>query len=712
MDPSSKRFLIVAALIAPLLLALLGGWQHYRASDWRSSLKEQAQALDATVAYLEAQPAPANGGINPDVVFRHGGQAYVGDLAIAKAREARRDLAFPLTVANLRQKLPPIIIGASLAVLAIGIAVMVTAAVLAGVGARSRPALVRSFSWVRRLLPLTLVLHVVLAAVAVVCAVLFEAAVLLRFDNVSQGQVYAIGLAVVVMGLAVVTAFQAIAQLRRLSSLFEPDEQQIIAEPVSRSEAPGLWKLTEGFARRLGASVPDNIIVGLPQGFFVTSGAVSLVPGGQKLTGNTLHVPLAHLALLATDETATIIGHELAHFVGEDTLYTQKFLPIYAGLSRSLDALAAAGRAKDGSLSFIASPAIALGYFVAERFHHAVQQWSRKREFEADARSAELTSPDAGGRTLLRHCAINEPIDAVVAFAWEHPDRVPGSILPVLLDRAGEGLDDPRRHLEGALTHPTDSHPPNSQRLEAFHFTLDTERVAAAMAVPQSFDGLGQYFRDPDAIALRVSDGFVGVSRNSSAQQREALSQMASAVDGEAVALYENTRPIAIIMFVLAIPALLGAAWLFYLATSGGRMYGAFAILFMACGVFTAVIGFSTLRRGQKPFLRLFPDRVEHPNLDRPIQWADVMGMSVDNHVGTMVASFQFRRIDDMPKRKGGARGRVIIKPAMRVITLRSVPPRQYKSSGYIELLHRYADAASARRLLETAPAAKIASGP
>lgn len=125
-------------------------------------------------------------------------------------------------------------------------------------------------------------------------------------------------------------------------------------------------------------------MVGLTEGFFVSAGPAVLEPGGAQVTGRILYLPLPYLALMRGDEVAAIIGHELAHYAGGDTTYSQRFLPIYAGVERSLDAVA---EGHQGSLGLL-GPSLRLGVFVMERFHLAVRHWSRTREFAADAAGA------------------------------------------------------------------------------------------------------------------------------------------------------------------------------------------------------------------------------------------------------------------------------------------------------------------------------------
>lgn len=703
MQLNSKPFLVVSALIVPLLIAVLGFWQVQRGAEYRDFVFEQRAALKAKLIEMAALPMPQYSAINTNIQFSADGNNYVGDLALDKMREAIGGLDLILAVAEYREVLPPVVIIGGAAAFLLGLAIMFMAIALGGIGSRSRPALLKGFSTVRRFLPGALIGLVVITAISTVSAVLFEVAPLLRLDNLGRGQAYFLAIGVALAALSLVTAWQALAQLRKISHLFEAEPYSLIAQPISRDAAPGLWQMAENAARHLGAPVPDTIAVGLTEGFFVISSPVTLLPDTVSVTGNTLHVPLGHLVFMQLDEVATVIGHELAHFAGEDTAYSQKFLPIYRSFSSSLDAVAAAGRAQDGSLSFLAAPALALGYFVANRFHFAVQHWSRVRELEADAKSATLTSNDAAGRALLRHSAITGLINDITQNLWTFPDQTKDDVVPLLLHVAEDrSLDNPGEFLESAVAHPADSHPINSARLAAFGFVPTPERLAAATRLPVHRDVLSHYFADPTTVSRAVTTGLVEASKQSNQLHREALQATASAVGEDALELFENTKPIAVLMFAIALPMLAAAAWT---AAFGLPGFGSEAIIlvvaFGLCGGFIFVFGLQALQRTRKPYLRLFPDRLEHQYLNLPIYWADLRNLSVVNQAGTMVTTFLLKRSAVFPKRIGfGGRGRIILNAGAGVVTIRSVPPRHYKAAGYIDLIMRYADAAAARTAL------------
>ncbi|WP_409567464.1 M48 family metalloprotease [Methylobacterium sp. J-092] len=94
-----------------------------------------------------------------------------------------------------------------------------------------------------------------------------------------------------------------------------------------------------------------------------------------------------------------MIGHELAHFSGEDSAYSRRFTPIYAGLQRALAALGGCGVG-----NFLTRPASYVAYRSLGTLDAAVARWSRVREFEADRRGALVsgTVPAASNVPRLR----------------------------------------------------------------------------------------------------------------------------------------------------------------------------------------------------------------------------------------------------------------------------------------------------------------------
>jgi len=696
--------LLLTTLVLPLAFLALGLWQSSRGADDRMELEEERDRAIKVVSLLEARPAPAPGRIDPGTRFQRNGRTYVGELAIAEARDARDDLEGALALSRYREILPPAVILGGGLLAALSAAALLGAAILGRAGRRSREALLRGFLVARRLLPPLLGAQVVLAALVVTAAVGFEAMAIPMVGDVSSGTLKLLGIAVVAVGLCLWGAVQAVLQLRRALDLFTPDPMPIQGRPVSPAEAPGLWRLVDELAARLGALRPDNVVVGLTGGFFVASGPKVVEPGGAPLPGRTLYLPLPLLPLLREDEVATIIGHELAHFSGGDTEYSLRFLPIYAGVGRSLDAVATAGMGGDGSISPMMRPALRLGLFVMDQFHHAVRHWSRQREFAADAAGAGATSAEAAARALLRTGAAMPGVQAVLGAAFEAPDSAPPDLVAAVHGRALEyGLDDPLTHLEEDQPHPTDTHPPTRQRIAALGLAPEGALLAEAAETPaaDALARLDALFADPGALCRAASDDFLALARAEARAGHAALEAAASGVAEEELALHANTRGGGITLIVLGAGlAVLGAAVAALGLPGLGREEGwIVAGTGLAVGAVFAVAGQVAIRRGRRPFLVLRPEAMAIPGLSAPIPWGQVVDLDMTAHRTGIVTRLLLPPEAVFPTRLPGARA-VKLDPKRGIITLTTGLAKGMKAQDLFDLFARYRQAELARRLL------------
>ena len=690
--------LLAATVLLPVAVLLLGLWEQERGAAEQAELEAARLPLARVVAGLEAR-APRDGRFDMGMQFRRNGQVYVGPLALAQAHEALDDLDTLRMVARARRALPPVVAWA--AGLAAGMAALtlLAGAVLGRLGRVSRDALVGGFSLVRRALPALLAVQVLLAAAAFVAAVSFEAAALFQPGQVSSGEIKLLLLAAGLVLGSLWVAGSTVLQLRRTLAAFEPDPLPVMGRTVSPVEAPGLWRLLDAVAERLGALRPDNVVVGLMEGFFVSSGPKVLEPGGGTLTGRTLYLPLPYLPLMRPDEVLSVIGHELAHFSGRDTEYSLRFLPIYAGVGRSLDVVTAG----HGSASLLLGPALRLGTFVMDEFHHAVRHWSRRREFAADAAGAGLTSPEAAARALLRSAALHPRIVETLDAAAEAPDAAPPDLVAAVLARAvAQGLDDPAAPL-AEEHHPTDTHPPTRQRVAALDLPLGPELMAAAAAAPSSgaLAQLGAYFAAPAELCRAVSADFVAVVRRNAAAFHDRLEAAVAQVGTEERVLHEGTRNGAIVLVgvggVLALAALgLAAFDLPGLGSTEERILIAAALV---AGAALAGTGLVMLRRGERPFLTLRPDALVILGLDRAIPWDDVADLDMTLHSNRMVTRLLVPPDAPFPERGRGGR-RVKLDARQRVVTVTATLPRGMKAQHFADLIARYRNAARARRLL------------
>jgi Zn-dependent protease with chaperone function len=685
-------------VLLPLGLMLLGVWERQRGADDWVTLEAERQHMTRIVADLEAR-APADGRIDFSMRFRRNGQTYVGPLALDQARAARDQAATLTTVMDWRRLLPPVVIAGGGLAAAVSIVVLLAGALLGWAGQASRDVLVQGFALIRRLVPAALSAQISAATAGFVAAVTFEAGLLLQsgFDG---GALKLLGLAVVAVLAAAFVAGSTVLGLRRALAAFEPDPLPILGRVASPAEAPGLWRLTEGLADRLGALKPEAVVVGLTGGFFVSAGPAVLEPGGEQLTGRILYLPMPYLALMRGDEVAAIIAHELAHYAGGDTAYSQRFLPIYAGVGRSLDAVA---EGHEGSLGLL-GPSLRLGMFVMERFHLAVRHWSRVREFAADAAGAGAVSADASARALLRTGAVHPRIVEALDAAAEAPDAAPPDLVAAALDRAiAQGLDDPAAHLEAEQAHPTDTHPPTRDRVAALGVPLDAAILEASGTTPpaHAIGQLAAYFADPSGLCRTATADFLDAVRGYDAAVRADIEATAAAIGGEARSLSVNMRPAGYFLGVFGL-LLAGTAAVLFVIGVPGTGARELAMITGAAGLLGAVfLGFGIYYfwANERTVLILRPESLEVPGLDRPIPWDDLADLDMTLDGNRMVTRLLLPPDAAFPERMPGRRG-VKLDAKRRIVTVTHGLPRGMKPGDFADLIGRYRAAAQARRIL------------
>lgn len=249
-------------------------------------------------------------------------------------------------------------------------------------------------------------------------------------------------------------------------------QTSVIGFPLSRDRAPDLYRNIESIAQRLGALAPHNIVIGLDPNFFVTEANVECL--GDKLTGRTLYCSLPLCRIMSVGEFDAVIGHELGHFKGLDTKFSEKFYPIYRGTATSLAML----QQNEGASSIALLPAIAVLTYFYDAFATAENTHSREREFAADNEGANASSAEILASALVK----------VHAFApfWSH-----------FQDAAIEAIQDDKFYVNASVvfaaaierkadedilvgiaethtSHPTDSHPSLAARLESLNVPLQS----------------------------------------------------------------------------------------------------------------------------------------------------------------------------------------------------------------------------------------------
>ena len=711
-DPDrSMRSLLATTVLLPLLLVALGVWEWQRAGPAEAALVARKVEVERAVAALEARPISTNAMPDFDAQFARDGQLYGAELALAQAREERDALDRDIVLARVRRVLPPVTMAcagllAALSALALGATI-----VLASAARRSRETLIRGFDAIRRSLPPLMAAQVLLGAAAFWAVVGFEA---FEIPDTHYAAVrpYLFIMVALAIGTSLWTAIKTVARLRRMGGLFDPAPMTLAGRSLLRGEAQGLWRLVDELAARLGVAPADAVVVGLSPGFFVSDAAILLQPGDRLIEGRTLYLPMTSLPLLRADETSAIVAHELAHFAGNDLDYSRRFMPIYAGVQRSQDAIVRAGVTRQGTLSLLIVPAVRLSLFVMERFEHAVQHWSRVRELAADAASLQVCSTDAAARALLRVGPVRELTQVVLAQAFDTPEAAPADIVVAVAEHALAGelagpIDDPE-----SRPSPTDSHPTRRQRLAALGVVPTTTDLLAAMAPPPAdalarLDGL---FAEPRRVCEVLTADFLAAARAETSAFEADLAKTAGAVGSAAVPLYENSAPRG--------RFLLYAAGVFFLIALALALYPIAGIAppyrwicagtAGAAGVSYIPLALYAFSRGRAPFLILRPDVMVVAGLDRPIGWDEIEEMNV--LTGPAPTRMVIEIASDAPF-PGRASGRRVKRDRKRrTITLAVPPPVGMTRDEVPQLVARYFHACHARHTIAERAAMVVGS--
>ncbi|MCW9680612.1 zinc metalloprotease HtpX [Dolichospermum planctonicum UHCC 0167] len=187
------------------------------------------------------------------------------------------------------------------------------------------------------------------------------------------------------------------------------------AQPVSASEAPGLYRIVEKLSNRANIPMPGLYIVPSP-----TANAFAT---GRDPEHAAVAVTAGILDILPEDELEGVIAHELTHIINRDTL-TQAVAATVAGAVSFLAQMLSysmwfGGGSRDNERSGNALGVLATVIFAPLAATVIQLAISRTREFSADAGAAKLTgNPRALARALqrLESTAKQMPLNANPAF--------------------------------------------------------------------------------------------------------------------------------------------------------------------------------------------------------------------------------------------------------------------------------------------------------
>lgn len=294
-------------------------------------------------------------------------------------------------------------------------------------------------------------------------------------------------------GMILVTGLGAlsgcVALIRTMFGMAHEVSTPVLGMFVHRSDEPKLWALVDDVAKCVGTEPPANIVAGLDYQFFVTETEVRTSAG--QSAGRTLYLSTPLSRILTVEELRAIVGHELAHFKGDDTAYSLQFYPIYRGAINALLAVShTAQQLNRGSLTLL--PAIHLYSFFLSNFSEAEASISRERELEADRVASTVSSPlhfcSALGKVTLYGGVWVDLLQTPKRWLSADKDDLSAGIgrqfqLSANNHNQHEGWQASLSALgERSISHPTDSHPPLQIRLESLGQSIDDLRDHLAIA--------------------------------------------------------------------------------------------------------------------------------------------------------------------------------------------------------------------------------------
>ena len=175
---------------------------------------------------------------------------------------------------------------------------------------------------------------------------------------------------------------------------------------------------------------------------------------------------------MSRDEFASIVGHELGHFRGEDTVYSLRFAPVYAGLGSAIGAMEGGD---EGASGIATIPALAILSFMYEVFARNEATIGRERELKADEAGAEASSPLALATSLVKVSLYSGfwPQAQEQNIERLNEGKITRNLSKVFHDAtkydvANENIVDILDGVMGIMIpHPTDTHPSVGIRLNA-----------------------------------------------------------------------------------------------------------------------------------------------------------------------------------------------------------------------------------------------------
>jgi heat shock protein HtpX len=181
------------------------------------------------------------------------------------------------------------------------------------------------------------------------------------------------------------------------------------SRPLQRNENKRVYNLVENLSISAGMTMPAINII--------EDDSLNAFASGIDSKSYTVSLSRGIIDKLNDEELEAVIAHELTHIRNRDVrllIISIVFVGIFAFVSEALlrsMRFGSMGKGKKGGAGILIALVLAIvGYFLASLFRFAI---SRKREYMADAGSAELTKRPYALASALRKISADPTIEAV-----------------------------------------------------------------------------------------------------------------------------------------------------------------------------------------------------------------------------------------------------------------------------------------------------------
>ncbi len=408
-----------------------------------------------------------------------------------------------------------------------------------------------------------------------------------------------------------------------------------MAREVAPAEAPELWQAVRQAAGRLATSPPDRIIIGMQLNFYVTE--LEVKHDGGRTRGKALFLSLPLLKLLSEAEVTAIIGHELGHFIGEDTRLTREFFPLRLKARATLVAMARSG--------WVGWPSFQFLNFFGWCFGETEKATSRSRELLADQQAATLTSPATAARALVRFQVAVEAFQrhlksAIHRATGELPNRPLALVVRETLAAEPEFWT---RLFEQKQPHPLDSHPALHVRLDSLGQPMSAAE-AQALAGEDSVSAYDQWLSHHPELFTSLDQQTAKVLADLQSRSAVVAADYGTPGGRELLdrlfpAFKWRVRPAAygVGLAFLGVFILLGLLLALEADVPSARLIG---LMMAGVSALTMVIQYQRHYRSE---LLLTAEGLRYSGWCRPLRFADVQTISAAGHYSNLILTFHWK---------------------------------------------------------------------